>query len=350
MIQGAKPEFICLVGPYIAALQERIKRDLNANRNIVFTSSVSNLKCGNKLMDGYSRSSHVLVEDDIGLFDASLIKEYMELEVWLVKALRCPLAVYLLMKGNINKRGITPHGWYYNVSGNRASGDPFTSLFNSLLNIMFHLFVFCVVLRMSILVVVSLIRMLVAGDDNAMRVPRSWKRINLKHYMLLLGFDAKALYRDCPHEVEFCSMRLYRVGEGYAFAPKLGRVLSKIAYFIDPPNVDPLVLLRGTALGMQHTTFLPPFKKYFDKILEITSHVESHPLRREEWQMLFVPLTCTSETLSDLDLIYGWSELLQLSFSEEINNASAKTVSVGETFRYWCDVDTAAEKEFLKRK
>jgi len=66
--------------------------------------------------------------------------------------------------------------------------------------------------------------------------------------------------------------------------------------------------------------------------------------------MLFVPLTCTNETLSDLDLIYGWSELMQLSFSEEINKADAKTPSVGETFRYWCDVDTAAEKEFLKRK
>lgn len=347
MIQGAKAEFICIVGPYIAALQERMKRDLNANRNIVFTSSVSNLKCGNKLMEDYSAVRHILFEDDIGLFDASLEEMYMRLEVWFVKKLGCPLAVWLLMMGNINKRGVTPHGWYYRVLGNRASGDPFTSLFNTLLNIMFHLFIFCEVLKFTITAVIKRIRMLVQGDDNVERVPRSWRRINVQYYMGLLGFDAKAVYRNNPHEVEFCSMRLYRVGEGYAFVPKLGRVLSKIAYFIDPPVIDPMVLLRGTALGMMHTTVLPPFKTYFEHILNITSHVEAHPVGRAEWQMIFKPVTCTSETLSDLNLVYGWDEEKQRIFTSEVYKAKIKSDTVGPMYRFFCDVDTAAPQTYL---
>lgn len=271
----------------------------------------------------------------------------MQLEVWFVKKIGCPLAVWLLMLGNVNKRGVTPHGWYYRVFGNRASGDPFTSLFNSLLNIMFHLFIFCIVLKFTILAVIARIRMLVQGDDNVERVPRQWRRINVQHYMEMLGFDAKAVYRNNTHEVEFCSMRLYRVAEGYAFVPKLGRVLSKIAYFIDPPLVDPKILVRGTALGMMYTSVLPPFKCYFNHLLALTKGVEAHPIRRQEWQMIFTTVTCTPETLSDLNMVYGWTEHMQTLFEHEVLCAKVKSDVVGPIFRFFCDVDTAAKQTYI---
>jgi hypothetical protein len=337
MIQSATPEFICLVGPSIASLQNHMKRDLNSQSNLCFTSSVSSVDAARLVTE---LPGHY-VEDDVSSWDASCCVKLMEAEVWLARRLNLPKATVALMKGNINLRGATRNGWRFTCPGTRKSGDPYTSCFNSLLNIMLHLYAIHVTTGKDVLEIKRGIRMLVQGDDNLMKIPFSWPVIDFKNIMSQLGFEAKAVYRSSSHLVEYCSMRLIRVLGGYNFVPKLGRVLCKAAYFIDPPKADPLVLVRGTALSLYAaTSFLPPFKTYFDKLLQLTSSVESRPIKRFEWQMNLVSSVQTPETLLDLNAIYGWSHEIQASFEKEIQQVALGCTSVGPVFRWFCQQDT----------
>jgi len=338
MIQGAQPEFICLVGPWIMALQDMVKRDLNSKNNICFTSGVSNFNAATKLMEIPGN----LVEDDVSSWDVSMCAKILKLEVWLVRRLKAPKATVKLMQNNVNTSGNTTHGIKFKTLGTRKSGDPYTSLFNSIMNIMFHMFIMCNTLNKTFQQVFVVIRMLVQGDDNVLKIPSLIQKIDFKANMLKLGFSAKASYKK-PTEVQFCSMRLYPVKGGWTFLPKIGKVLCKFGNFVDPPvNAKPEVLVRGSALGLYAgVACLPAFKAYMDKVLDATRGFENHPVKREDWQMSLKPCEASIDTHYFFGLHYDYDHFLHKSFIREIDKISFSSVSIGPIFRWLCDRDTA---------
>jgi hypothetical protein len=55
------------------------------------------------------------------------------------------------------------------------------------------------------------------------------------------------------------------------FGPKPGKVLSKLGYIVNPPNVSPERLMRGIALGLQkQVSFIPPLRAVVDRVLQLT--------------------------------------------------------------------------------
>jgi hypothetical protein len=345
LIQGATAEYICLVAPWIMNLQKLVKRDLNKNNFICFTSGVSTFDAAKIITD----FDGLIIEDDVGAWDASYSEELCKLEVWMCKQLRCPRATYDLMLTNINKRGITTGGWYYSLPGIRASGDPFTSLFNSIMNAMLHMYIFCDHYGIIWETARKNIRMIIQGDDNLMTHTRSNYVPNWKKQMRRLGFDSISIYRDHFYDAEFCSMRLYPVAEGYCFGPKIGKVLSKCGYFIDPPqDLDPRILVRGTVLGMiNNCSFLKPMEIFCEKILKLTNEVKNIPFKREEWQMRFSKCTSSVDTMLCLYHKYGWTNSMEGLFQIEIDNCHLGTDNVGPIFRYLCDADTAGVKQYM---
>lgn len=347
LIQGAQPEFICLVGPWIAKLQERIKRDWNKNNFIVFTSSVSNLDAAKKLMEVIG----TLLEDDVSAWDASVCDILLRLELWICKRMQAPIAVQQLIEANIPTRGVTEH-YFYKCAGMRKSGDPYTSLFNSVLNGLLHLYIYCQHYNLTVSQARLSMRMLVQGDDNVMSFLQKTNLPNFQAAMLLAGFSAQALYRSHTSQCEFCSMRLLRCKEGYVFVPKPGRLFSKLSYFIQPPAIDPRVLVRGTALGLyEGCSGHPVIKGYLDKLLELTRAVEAKPARRFEWQMTLKPFICTVESMHDIYLTYGVGpeELKWLNVMYQRCQLGVQiTEGVGlATWLYVCDKDTDASQVHL---
>ena len=336
LIQGAQPEFICLVGPWIAALQEKVKRDWNANNFICFTSSVSNLKAAQQL----TSVSGTVLEDDVSAWDASYGQYLCELEVWLCEQWGVPVATQQLMRANINTRGATPHGVTYVGGAMRKSGDPYTSLFNSVMNGLLHLYIYCQHYGVSVAGARLSLRMLVQGDDNAMTFRQVVNLPPFQNMMLQLGFKAEAIFRPCLGLVQFCSMRLTRCGEGWVFVPKAGRVISKLGFFVNPPDIDPLILVRGTALGLWEGCHQHPLMAAFlGRLLELTKGVEARPTRREEWQMLLKSWTVTEETLSDVFAQYHMTteqiSYVNVAFSKAHLGEHMESISV----RYMMDID-----------
>jgi hypothetical protein len=325
LIQGACPEFISLVGPWIAALQEKLKRDWNANNFIVFTSGVSSMKAANKLME----LSGSIFENDVSAWDASYGLALCKLELWLAEYFGAPVAVSQLMERNIKTSGVTAHGLKYRCGAMRKSGDPYTSLFNSIMNGLIHLFIYCDHYGLSVDESRAYLRMLVQGDDMVLSSTLPG-RPDYKTCMSNLGFKSDSIFRDKFYHTEFCSMTLLSCNEGFNFVPKAGRLWDKSGYFVDPPkDVDPYVLVRGAALGLyQGCKSHPLIKPLLDMYLELTKHVEAHPMKRFEWQMILSDWTPNHSTLFQIFDRYGVTEIpkLELKLGDEFENTTVEYI------------------------
>lgn len=355
LIQGAQPEFICLVGPWIMSLQSYFKKKWGVDNYITFTSGVTTDEAGKTITDGLDM--WLILEDDIGTFDASVCEDLCNLEVWISNYYRAPRAVLDLMTRNIKTHGGAYGGFKYKVDGTRKSGDPYTSLFNSIINALLHVFIFCEIRQYTVIQAKLHIKMLVQGDDNLLR--HSGGKIDFVAYMALLGFESEALYRNNLHEAEFCSSRLYYTNIGWVFGPKPGRVLSKFGLFINPPKLDKHVLLRGAALGLyKQCSFIPPIRAYLDKILRDTDHIKDisidtlkphlqHYMRNvmgeQPWRMRASQAEETDHVMYSLYEQYGWDYSCQQLFETELLAIKLGTVVDSPLWQMLIDRDTSGQ-------
>lgn len=248
LIQGAKPEFTCLVGPFIAALQADIKQQWNEDSPFFFTSGADQ-----STVASYLVHEGDIVEDDVSAWDSSISPELCEFELWMAKQFGAKRAVLSLMRANIKTRGYTSH-FYYEVDGTRKSGDQYTSLFNSIINGLVHAYIICKHTGWSVDVMKRRVKMVLQGDDDTMVGPGLHK-VPFKKEMLKLGFKADAIKRMSLDETEFCSCFHYsHSSTEHYLVPKLGRLLPKLGHSINlPSNVSPDSYRRGIALGLLFT-------------------------------------------------------------------------------------------------
>lgn len=345
-IQGAQPQFICLVGPWIMSLQNSIKRDWNYNNFMCFTSGISTLKTA-KLATKFN----MWMEDDVSEWDASTCEELLKIEVWFYKKCGAPTGILQLLQTNVNTRGYTAHGLFYKRRGCRKSGDPYTSLGNSILNGLIHLFIFCEENNCTVNEARQRFTMLIQGDDNLMNMSGYERRINWKKRMLEFGYKAIAMYKHDRDKVEFCSMRLYAVKEGVVFGPMPGKVLAKLGVFCDPKMTEnPYAMLRGTAMGLIPGCYhIPPLRVVIDRILELTKAIGQAFVKpiNENWKMKFKPCTMTVDTWTSLNTIYSWDEWFNSAMESEYNKTTLGCTHVGPASEYIMDRDTSGPKLLL---
>lgn len=306
LIQGAPPEFIVLVGPWVMAMQDLLKRRWGGKSWVMFTSGKSSEEVGAYVSDHAGK----IVEDDISAYDTSINQRWCEYEVWLARKFGAPRAVRELMTANIRTHGHTAGGWRYKCMGTRKSGDPYTSVMNSIINAVSHAFLYCrgTGVSMKLCVQHDMLRMAVQGDDNVLR--HKGCRVDWNAGMRALGFDSKAFYRRHLEDVEFCSSRLYSTTGGWVFGPKPGRVLAKLCYLVNPPrNVRPMQLVRGIALGLRKAcNFIHPLRVVIDHMEAITRG-EKAVYRRGWMEHVIRPTGLyepTVDTMYALNHQYDW--------------------------------------------
>lgn len=302
LIQGAKPEFVAIVGPWFSNFQSHMKRVLNHKNFIHFTSGSTSRKMG-AFMEGKTGN---VFENDISAYDSSIGVPLCELEIWIAKQFGAPKAVLDLMQANISTHGYTQNGWKYSVDGTRKSGDPYTSCFNSLLNILLHLFVYQLNTNSTIQEMKEELSMLVQGDDNLM--VHVGDTFDWKLHFAELGFETVSTYRPDLFHAEFCSSVIVPVVEGLTFVPKFGRVLAKFGYFIDPPtHTHPLSLIRGTCLGFGHLSNMPLFRDLIGSGLIYSRNHTAFKFKNEEHKYKFSAVTCNTTTTYYMSLRLGVS-------------------------------------------
>jgi len=345
LIQGAPPEFISLVGPFIMSVQGWVSKIWKHTFPLCFTSGIKSSKIAKMITEpGWK-----IFENDVSAYDSSIRKELCELEVWLAKWFGAPRSVIDLMTANIRTHGYTSQGVKYRVLGTRKSGDPYTSVFNSVLNACMHLYIFCRVHKMSVDDAMQVIKMAVQGDDNIgchRGPPVDWAK-----YMSQLGFETKPMYHSDPTTATFCSCRLVPVGDTYVFAPKVGRLLAKNAYYVNPPHAySAEQLVRGTSISLYEACrVLPPVRAVLDRILELTKGIQTKWRANEPWKMKFDGHEPTAETWEFLWKCYGWDQHNQQRLEEELASKKLGDELTGILPQMLCDIDVDAAPAILPR-
>jgi hypothetical protein len=136
-----------------------------------------------------------------------------------------------------NTKGRSVYGDKYRVFGTMKSGSPFTTLMNSVLNALAHVFVLSQILNITIFEMEKVFRITVAGDDCVLAIaPSAAKRITLAQIsegLLQLGFKAKLEYATFETVIYLgCQPWPVRANgvETIAMAPHLGRAFAKIGW------------------------------------------------------------------------------------------------------------------------
>lgn len=284
LIQGRDPKVTSTTAPTMNALGNALKR-----------------ACAGPLLDVVTYTGGLSAEEVGGLYSecvqAGLVPYSFDVQGWDasvgpgptnswgadVKHLRSNWQVRKLIDSRSNsKRGFTKHGWRYDLRFEVCSGDPDTTVGNSLNHMKIWLALYYDINGVSSAFAPGAhkhgFRVFVAGDNSiVMADPALLKELIPQAISIFraAGFTLKAeSTKSSIYHGIFCSGRMWAIGEDqYVFGPKIGRVVAKTFYCIHPLTTKTAKLkwLRGVAKGLQrNTAFIPVLRVIVDSILAAT--------------------------------------------------------------------------------
>lgn len=382
LIQGASPELICLLGPWMMAHQmylkhlwgakpgDDVKHDLNlfvqlgenllkkySEHPFLFSSGLTSQQVGHFVSS--QDPTFLKFFDDIGQFDASVDEEWLKYKRRHYARLGAPRVILDILWFSLNLTGRTSNGFSYFCEAMVPSGNPDTSSGNGIINVASHLAIYALDLedRTGIVHTYAMIKdkiwFVVAGDDNV--GGHAGEPINWRACMAKLGFDSEATYVKDLEDMEFCSNHLYHTDKGWEYFPKPGKFLSKAFYLVDPPlDQLPLCVARGIALGnINACNPIPPMRAINNRILELTSHVPVADMTAynsihsaNPHKLIYTKSECTPAILSFLERKYQWTDWHQSQLE-----AMLPTMQLGDSFHGLLDplfdVDTLAPQQYV---
>lgn len=344
LIQGAHPEMTVTVGPWVAAFQGRMRKVLNGTSGLMFTSGKTVREVG-AFIGARIEAGWKPFDDDVGAFDLSIIKPYCQLENEWADFFHAPRLTRQVLRANVDTHGWTSLGWKYRVQATRKSGDSGTSVFNSLLNLLFHLYIFCKErgLDSNIEEAMRQLHMAAQGDDDV--GAHTGPTIDWASWMSRLGFKATPHYPEHHANLEFCSHYLTRDSIGWTFKPKVGRILAKMGVSLRATDANALAILRGNALSIQATAAsCPPLRAWVDWALNATASSDAIRPHDEPWKMRADEEgEATPETWADLDERYGYTRSMHVKFVEELATCVPGAMVELPIYDHLCGRDTDGE-------
>jgi hypothetical protein len=178
-----------------------------------------------------------------------------------------------LVEQQVETVGYTKCGYRYKVQGTRKSGDPNTSVGNSLLNGLLHANIF------DIMVGKGNWKIAVLGDDMIAVIKREvshlWSEQDYTEFVNNLGLEPEIEVHEDPNKASFCSSYFYPVNyngqDTHVLAMKAGRAVRKFGYGFGEVRDDDEAVLRGTALSMMpHGCVVPGLRTLLGRVL---SHI-----------------------------------------------------------------------------
>jgi hypothetical protein len=291
-IQSASPHFNVIMGPFVHAFQKRLKTiwSIKNKRGLIFASGGSAEELGEMFSNMMEIPVVGLGEGDQGKFDSKFHELCHDLEREIFSRAGASETVKKFHKESVFTEGVAKFGINYTVSGTRHSGDPQTTVGNSMFDALAKLFCYCVHNNISAAEALKSIIQAVTGDDDLLAANEfTLKNWDVAGMMLKLGFDYKPKFHfgaRVLHFATYCSARFFPVTDSkgreiYILAPMIGRVYSKIGYYINAtpdrnPAIGYLKYVRGDALGRQRDYNGIPFLRTIVKhMLRLTAGVEA---------------------------------------------------------------------------
>jgi hypothetical protein len=213
-----------------------------------------------------------------------------------------PARLLLYFRQQLFTLGKTPSGVKYATPGRRRSGDPNTSIGNSLI-------VGTIARYAAHVCGARFVRIAVIGDDCVVVVNRDC-HLKLQEVFAKLGFDTRPTecHRIC--DVTFCSGRFWPCEAGYVYGPLPGRVLAKFGWAVQfPPNSTAQSRkshLRGIALGLlRETAHVPFLAEFVARVLHLTQGIEAVAISPQHRTRSLEQHTYVDETFVWLSDLYG---------------------------------------------
>lgn len=291
LIQAVSCEANVVLGPWMWSVEAAVKEVMQGD--FTFTSGLSYDDITARIPD-----LPATLEDDFSCFDSTINGDLIEIEQSFYRALNPNPKIVSVLDAQKKTKGITVHGIKYKCDGTRKSGDPNTSLGNTLLNALVHKYAYAKVLRVGLdfYVPTDRMRVWVNGDDNLtwlMNTPVNERQLSaLKQLIGELGLKPELKMNMEYHESTYCSCWFPiagetqggRVVERPVFAPTPGKLLPKMAMLrsVAATAKNYKEFVRCTALGLSNAmNFDPIIGPVIRKHLELTT-----TLRRESYETL----------------------------------------------------------------
>jgi hypothetical protein len=263
LIQGVANELNCILGPWMVAFNEQLKRSWSFDHFITYASGVDAVKMGS-----WANSSvfETTVSNDFTRFDATIGASAYALEryIYVRHGLRGKaLHVFDMQQ---HTRGVTTHGVKYECPYTRKSGDPNTTIGNTLINALVQYYAYRKQYPTAIFPFTSMFRVLVGGDDSVTAVRFNPDLNGVRNTIQALGFKPK-IEVSTILETEFYSSFFCASNHGYVLTPHLGKTLAKMGFSLVRYK-NGHAWLRGVIEGNYKLfSHIPFMRVYFDNLL-----------------------------------------------------------------------------------
>jgi hypothetical protein len=312
---AAPPEFVVLTAPFIKELTGLVKKAWNLHSKIVYAPGRSSRELA-ECIEARNSINHAN-EDFVG-YDSSQDSSFANGEVSICKQYGAPCATIQLMgKNGKFTHGVSREGIKFQCDYIRNSGDPWTTLFNTIWNGALNAYAFCMDRGCDPKQMDALI--CVGGDDSSTHY--DGEPIDFNHYMSALGMPVEVKHvQSC--DIEFLSCRLVHTSTGPNFVPKVGQTIAKLGYSVRANPKNALSIARGAAMSMQFAASgCPPLNSYIQTILRLTEEVKEERPRDEPWKMSAGHTGyATPETWAELWEVYAWSIELQEQLDAQLDS------------------------------
>lgn len=247
-ISPRSDDFLCIIGPYISAIEHRLG-------DLPFLVKGLDITSRDSKMNNTGRGLHhypVYYETDYSRFDMSISLEYLQdvENVFLTSCFDDPL-LDLCFELAMKTKGVSDIGLAYEVLGTRCSGDAHTSIGNGLINRFNTWLAFNNIPSHSWCSFHE-------GDDGILGVDSEFDdaiKYNL-HLFPVLGFQLKVLRFTSFNLTTFCGRWLMSDGNRIESICDLPRTLNKLHTIC--ADGDPPSLLLAKCLSYYHTDRATP--------------------------------------------------------------------------------------------
>jgi hypothetical protein len=378
LIQGSDDQYLAAVGPWMYSYSKRMTRQWNGRRDnhILYASGVT----ANTLGKWYDESIEQLseygevyvVEDDQGRFDGTVTLPALEYHEEVYLHFQPPPRAWEAIIAQRSVDGVTTHGVVYHGTATVKSGDPDTSVKNSVLNAMPHARAIHTATALAVYhgeiatppvpisdAPMQLARMSVGGDDNIILAPAPIARrlgTNLPIVIANHGFRPSVVLHENPRMGTFFSGRFWPSTNGTIWGPKIGRVLSKTFYMMDAISSASakLVWLKGVCLGMvKDVMHIPVLRTVLSTLLIILSDVQAEAIYTSERPHVVKVGEACPESFIMMHDLYGLDERQILELEDHIRNISTVPAMINHPYleriiRVDCELDCETNLNFIE--
>jgi hypothetical protein len=212
-----------ILGPNIVSIGNWLKKVWDVHNVITYASGMTASDAGEWMSicldDGYCH----FYEDDFWNYDGTIHTDWLKLEHDVYCHLLGDELFQAALQNQLGGTAYTYFGHKFTWKGGRKSGDPNTSLGNSLINATVHY-----------RLVPGHKRLLVMGDDIVVATKERLTTEQISQVnigLLASGFKSEFKASD-PYRLSFCSRWFWTTGSRWFLGPKIGRFVSRCGWTV----------------------------------------------------------------------------------------------------------------------